>query len=76
MPDVRIWEYAKQHGFVFLTKDKDFANLSLASGASPKVILLHAGNCSTDRILSILRNNAIRVTDFEQDVRRGLLILR
>ena len=31
--DTLIWEYAKEHGFAFLTKDKDFANLSLAWGA-------------------------------------------
>ena len=75
-PDTLIWEYAKEHGFALLTKDKDFANLSLASGAPPKVILLQTGNCSTDRILGILRNNAIRLADFESDTRRSLLVLR
>jgi hypothetical protein len=37
-PDAIIWEYAKTHGFTFLTKDKDFANLSFAWGAPPQVI--------------------------------------
>jgi predicted nuclease of predicted toxin-antitoxin system len=75
-PDALIWEYAKEHGLTFLTKDKDFANLSLASGAPPKVILLQTGNCSTDRLLGILRSNAIRLADFENDTRRSLLVLR
>ncbi len=75
-PDAVIWEYAQKHGFTFLTKDKDFANLSLVAGAPPKVILLQTGNCSTDRLLGILRSNAIRLTDFENDGRRSLLILR
>ena len=75
-PDALIWEYAQKHGFTFLTKDKDFANLSLAAGAPPKVILLQTGNCSTDRLLGILRSNAIRLADFENDGRRSLLILR
>jgi predicted nuclease of predicted toxin-antitoxin system len=75
-PDALIWEYAKEHGFAFLTKDKDFANFSLASGAPPKVILLQTGNCSTDRILGILRSNAIRLADFENDTRLVLLVLR
>jgi predicted nuclease of predicted toxin-antitoxin system len=74
-PDTLIWEYAKAHGFVFLTKDKDFASLSLVSGAPPKVILLQTGNCTTVRLLGLLRSNAIRLADFENDARRGLLIL-
>ena len=49
-PDAVIWEYAKAHGFTFLTKDKDFASLSITWGAPPKVILLQTGNCSTARI--------------------------
>jgi predicted nuclease of predicted toxin-antitoxin system len=76
MPDGLIWEYAQAHGFVFLTKDKDFASLCLARGAPPKVILLQTGNCSTDEILTIVRRNAIRLAEFESDAQRALLILR
>jgi len=75
-PDGVIWEYAKDHGFAFLTEDKDFANLSLAWGAPPKVILLLIGNCSATELSRMIRNNADRISDFEQDARRGLLILR
>jgi predicted nuclease of predicted toxin-antitoxin system len=75
-PDGVIWDYAKDHGFAFLTKDKDFANLSLARGAPPKVILLLIGNCSATELARVIRNNAVRFSDFESDARRGLLILR
>lgn len=75
-PDGLIWEYAQTHGFTFLTKDKDFASLSLARGAPPKVILLQTGNCSADEALSVVRSNAIRLADFGGDAQRGLLILR
>jgi hypothetical protein len=34
--DSTIWEYAKAHGFTFMTRDKDFANLSMPWGAPPK----------------------------------------
>jgi len=70
-PDAVIWEYAKEHGFTFLTKDKDFASLSIAWGAPPKVVLLQTGNCSTATIERIVRSNAIRLSDFENDTRRG-----
>lgn len=75
-PDGVIGDYAKEHGFAFLTKDKDFANLSLARGAPPKVILQLIGNCSATELARVIRNNAVRFSDFESDARRGLLILR
>jgi len=75
-PDAVVWEYAKEHRFTFLTKDKDFASLSITWGAPPKVILLQTGNCSTAQIERIVRGNAIRFSDFESDTRRSLLILK
>jgi predicted nuclease of predicted toxin-antitoxin system len=45
-------------------------------GALPKVILLQTGNCSTATITRIVRDNAIRLSGFEKDARRGLLILK
>ena len=75
-PDAAIWEHAKEHGHAFLTKDKDFANLSIARGALPKVILLQTGNCSSLEIVELVRGNAIRFSEFETDAKRSLLILR
>jgi hypothetical protein len=40
------------------------------------VILLQTGNCPTAEIERIVRGNAIRFTDFENDTRRSLLILK
>ena len=75
-PDIKIWEYAKLSGFAFLTKDEDFASLSLTWGAPPKVVLLETGNCSTAEVEKIVRTNAIRFAEFEHDPERTLLILR
>jgi predicted nuclease of predicted toxin-antitoxin system len=75
-PDAVIWEYAKTHRFTFLTKDKDFASLGIAWGAPPKVILLQTGNCSTAIVERIIRDNAVRFSDFENDTRRSLLVLK
>jgi predicted nuclease of predicted toxin-antitoxin system len=49
-PDAAIWEDAKEHGLTFLTKDKDFASLSITWSDPPKVVLLQTGNCSTATI--------------------------
>ena len=75
-PDAIIWEYARTHGFTFLTKDKDVASLSIAWGAPPQVIVLQTGNCSTTDLVQMIRDNAIRFSDFESDARRSLLVLR
>ncbi len=75
-PDAIVWDFAKLRGFAFLTKDKDFANLSIVRGAPPKVILLQTGNCSAADLIRIIRNNAIRLSEFQSDVRRSLLLLK
>ena len=74
--DAVLWEYAKRHAFTFLTKDKDFASLAIVWGAPPKVILLQTGNCSTSSIERLIRGNAVRLSEFEGDPKRGLLILK
>jgi predicted nuclease of predicted toxin-antitoxin system len=74
--DALIWEYAKRHGFAFLTKDKDFANLSIVLGPPPKVILIQTGNCSVADLIRIIRGSAIRFSEFDQDDKRSLLILK
>ena len=61
--------------FTFLTKDKDFVNLSLALGSPPKVVLLQTGNCSTSQIERIIRSNAVRFSEFDAS-RRSLLVLK
>jgi predicted nuclease of predicted toxin-antitoxin system len=69
--DTAIWEYAGANGFTFLTKDKDFVNLSLTLGSPPKVVLLQTGNCSTAQIERIIRFNAVRFSEFDSDHKRG-----
>ena len=58
--DITIWDFAKANHFTFLTRDKDFANLSIAKGAPPKVILLQTGNCSTVEVIRMIQKNAVR----------------
>lgn len=42
--DREIWQFARDQGFVIVTKDSDFHELSLLHGAPPKVIWLQTGN--------------------------------
>lgn len=53
--DGAVWEYAKVGGFTIVSKDSDFQERTVLQGAPPKVIWLHAANCSTAKIEHLLR---------------------
>jgi predicted nuclease of predicted toxin-antitoxin system len=55
-PDREVWEYAREHHSILVSKDSDFHELSLLNGAPPKVVWIRRGNCSTRQIELILRN--------------------
>src|SRR5258708_19670907 len=52
--DRAIWQYARDHGLVIVSKDEDFQRLSVLYGAPPKVIWIRLGNCSTTDIIPFL----------------------
>ena len=76
MSDEILWEYARANQFTLLTKDKDFVNFSLTLGSPPKVVLLQTGNCSTSQIERIIRSNAVRFSEFDNDGKCSLLLLK
>jgi predicted nuclease of predicted toxin-antitoxin system len=52
--DQAIWEYARNHGFTVVSKDGDFYQRSLLSGAPPKLVWLCLGNCTRNQLLNLL----------------------
>jgi len=52
--DAEIWTFAKDNGFVIVTKDSDFHELSLLNGSPPKVIWLRGGNSSKANLIRLL----------------------
>ena len=61
--DPTIWQLAREHGCVLVTKDEDFHRLSVLHGAPPKVVWLRVGNCATGDIAWLLRE---RVDDLRK----------
>jgi predicted nuclease of predicted toxin-antitoxin system len=59
--DLEIWEYAKVNGYVIVTRDNDFLDLSLLKGAPPKLIHLRTLNLSRSATLSMLLSNQQQV---------------
>lgn len=73
--DEAIWDFARQHDFVIVSKDSDFYQRSLLFGFPPKVIWIRRGNCSTEAIEQILSERHSDIERFQRDRRHAHLIL-
>ena len=72
-PDVRT--YALEHGYAIVSKDSDFYDLTTLYGHPPKAVWLRCGNCSTEHIAALLRENKARIEEFGVDPQASLLII-
>jgi predicted nuclease of predicted toxin-antitoxin system len=73
--DRRIWEHAHDNGFMIVSKDDDFRQRSFLQGAPPKVVWLRVGNAGTAAIAGLLREQAARLSRFEDEDESALLIV-
>jgi predicted nuclease of predicted toxin-antitoxin system len=73
--DDEIWRYARENGFVIVSKDSDFSQRSALLGGPPGVIWLRVGNCTTSRAEFVLRNAVKRLQAFENE-NGGCLVLK
>ena len=64
-PDSRVWQLAREHKCMLVTKDEDFHRLSVLQGAPPKVVWLRIGNCATEDVAQLLRDRAEDMRRFE-----------
>ena len=60
--DEDIWGFARDNGFVIVSKDSDFHQLSFLFGHPPKVIWTRRGNCSTAAVVSLRRNTPFHLS--------------
>jgi len=73
--EAAIWDYAKTSGFTIVSKDSDFEERSVLSGAPPKLIWVGTRNCTTSEIERLLRAAFPLVTRFIQEDHETCLIL-
>ena len=73
--DSEIWQYAHDHDYMIVTKDADFSELGIVKGFPPKIIWIRRGNCSTQGIELILRENYDSITSLSNDEETGILTL-
>lgn len=65
--DIQIWEYARQNGYIIVTQDADFYDLSLLKGSPPKIVWLRCGNQPTEVIAEILRKHQHEIIELITD---------
>jgi len=71
--DQAIWEYAKGHDFVIVSKDHDFIDLQSLYGFPPKLIILLLGNSSNDDVLKALQASSSEIITAIADVETGYI---
>ena len=62
-PDKDVWQRARDDGFVIVTRDADFKELSLVWGQPPQVIRLKTPNLTRAATLKILIDNREAIAD-------------
>ena len=65
--DEEVWLYAKLNSCILISKDSDFIEKAVIMGHPPKIIWIKAGNCSTDKIEFLLRQNQKLIENFVAD---------
>lgn len=73
--DRTVWEYARRHDYIIVTKDADYSELLLLYGFPPKIIWIRRGNCSTSTIEMLLRNNFEAIETMSDDPGTGVITL-
>ncbi len=73
--DAEIWDYAKENGYVIVSKDSDFQQRSLLYGSPPKFIWIRIGNSSVQEIEDLIRLHSITIHTFNQRQIESFLIL-
>ncbi len=68
------WKFAKNNGFVILTKDNDFDETSQLEGCPPKIVHLICGNKTTPHILNLIISHTEDIKQFaDADLENCLL---
>lgn len=73
--DIDLWQYARDHGFIVVSKDADFSEISMVHGFPPKLLWLRLGNCRTEDIEELIRANHQFIVQLVDDDERGILTL-
>lgn len=75
MPDDDIWAFARENGFVLVSKDSDFYQRSVLYGPPPKFVWLRMGNCSRTQLVDLLATHANDIQSLESSAQDAVLVI-
>ena len=64
--DPAVWDLARTHGCLVVSKDEDFHRLAVLRGAPPQFVWIRLGNCTTADIGQLLRRHHDDIVRFSQ----------
>lgn len=73
--DREIWDHAREHDQVIVSKDSDFRQLAFLHGPPPKVVWLRVGNASTASVLQVILDHVGAIKAFGLSEDEALLVL-
>ncbi len=73
--DNAIWDHARDHSFIVVSKDSDFRQLAFLLGPPPKAIWLRVGNATTLEVLDVIRQHHEAIVEFAANDQEALLVL-
>jgi predicted nuclease of predicted toxin-antitoxin system len=71
--DPIVWDYAKRHGLMIVSKDSDMHQRSFVFGYPPKVVWVRLGNCSTSDVERLIRKHYDSIKVFYEDQNASFL---
>ncbi len=71
--DRTLWQVAKDEGYVLVTKDSDFPEMTLFRGFPPQVVWLRCGNASTAVVTELILRNASSIRGFVDEQKAACL---
>jgi predicted nuclease of predicted toxin-antitoxin system len=74
--DAEVWDLARTHSCLLVSKDEDFNRLAVLRGAPPKFVWIRRGNCPTNEIARLLRQCHDEIVRFNEQQEATVLELR
>lgn len=74
--DEPLWRYARDEGWMIVSRENDVRQLAFLRGAPPKGVWLSCRNASTDTLASCLIHAIARLKAFQAEPGTALRVLR
>jgi predicted nuclease of predicted toxin-antitoxin system len=73
--DREIWDHAREHGQLIVSKDSDFRQFAFLYGPPPKAVWLRVGNASTAVVRQVILDHVAAIEAFALSEDEALLVL-